>query len=230
MQPRINPKLLLLVILALCGLTDVWGADLAPTLDEGQLGGVLRAVSLPPTLRKDLVSGLTNRIVIRISLLSAREIVAQAAADVAVKYDLWDETFALKVNVEDRPTTAMTAHDVDEVISVLTNLNLPRLFQADAASRSGPLQLQAELLFDPIEKARMEEIRKWVAENDRVAPPDVASLSSILPASRSASARLFNRIFQQYASGASLAAAWKQTVLSKPFTMDDLRHGLQHNQ
>ena len=230
MQPRINLQLLLLAMLALGGLTNAWGVELVPTLDDGRLGGTLQAVNLPPTIKKDLVSGLTNRIVIRISLLSARQIVAQAVVDVAVKYDLWDETFAVKVDVDDRPEASRTGHDVDDVISALANLNLPHLFQADSAPRSGPLQLEAELLFDPIEKARMEEIRKWVEENDRVAPPDAASLSSILPVPRSASARLFNRIFEQYASGASLAATWKQTVVSKPFTMDDLRHGLRHHQ
>jgi hypothetical protein len=229
MQPRMDLKLLLVAILALATLTNVRGAELAPTLEDGRLGGVLRAVNLPPTIKKDLVSGLTNRIVIRISLLSSRQIVAAATADVAVKYDLWDETFAVKIK-NDHSVITRTGHDVDDVITALANLNLPHLFQADSVPRSGPLQLQAEILFDPIEKARMEEIRKWVEENDHVPPPDAASLSSILPAPRSASARLFNRIFEQYASGASLAATWKQTVVSKPFTMDDLRHGLQHNQ
>ena len=229
MQPRTDLKLLLLAILALAGLTKVWGAELVPTLEDAQLGGTLRAVNLPPTIKKDLVSGLTNRIVIRISLLSSHEVVAQATADVAVKYDLWDETFAMKVSVDDRPVASRTGYDVDDVISALANLDLPHLFQADSASR-GTLQLAAEVLFDPIEKARMEEIRKWVAENDHVPPPDAAALSSLLPVPRSASARLFNRIFQQYASGASLAATWKQTVVSRPFTMDDLRHGIQHNQ
>ena len=155
-------KLLLLAILALAASANVSGVELAPTLVDGQLGGTLQGVNLPPTIKKDLVSGLTNRIVIRISLLSARQIVAQAVVGVSVKYDLWDETFAVKVNVDDRPEASRTGHDVDDVISALANLNLPHLFQADSAPRSGPLQLEAELLFDPIEKARMEEIRKWV--------------------------------------------------------------------
>lgn len=230
MQPRINLKLLLLVILALGAVADAWGAEVAPTVDDGRLGVALRAVSLPPTIRKDLVSGLTNRIVIRMSLLTSRQLVAQAMVGVAVKYDLWEETFTVKVDVDDRPGTAITAHNVDEVVAMLTNLNLPHLFSADAAGAASVLQVTAELLFDPIEKARMEEIRKWVEENDRIAPPDVASLSSVLPAPRSPSARLFNRIFEQYASGGSLAATWKQTLVSKPFKMDELRHGPQHDQ
>jgi hypothetical protein len=90
---------------------------------------------------------------------------------------------------------------------------------------AGSLLTTAPGLLDPIEKARMEEIRKWVAENDRPSPPDATSLSAGLPAPRSTSARLFNRIFEQYAAGASVAATWKQTVSSKPFKLEELRNG-----
>lgn len=141
-----------------------------------------------------------------------------------MKYDLWEETFAVKVSVNDAAATSSTLGSVDEVVAMLSNLTVPHLFPAESVSSAAPLQMTAELLFDPIEKARMEEIRKWVAENDRAAAPDAATLSSMLPVPRSASSRLFNRIFEQYASGASLAATWKQTVVSKPFKMDDLRH------
>lgn len=225
MQRHINLKLLLVALTAFVASPRGWGAELAPTLAEGELGVVVRAVSLPPSINKDLVSGLTNRLVVRISLLKSREIVAQAIVGVAVKYDLWEETFAVKVNVDDGLATSTTVRSVDEAVSLLENLSLQHLFPVDSGLSNAELQLTAELLFDPIEKARMEEIRKWVAENDRVAPPDTASLSSMLPAPRSASSRLFNRIFEQYASGASLAATWKQTMVSKPFKMDDLRHG-----
>jgi hypothetical protein len=225
MQRRINLKLLLLTLLAFGTSPAGWGAELVPSLADGELSAILRAVNLPPSIRKDLVSGLTNRVVVRIVLSKSRENVAEAVVGIAVKYDLWEETFTVKVNVNDGPATSTTARDVDEVVAMLSNLGLPKLFAADPGWSGAELQLTVELLFDPIEKARMEEIRKWVAENDRVPPPDAASLSSVLPAPRSASSRLFNRIFEQYASGASLAATWKQTVVSKPFKMDDLRHG-----
>jgi len=215
-----------LALLALVASTGgCWGAELVPTIAEGALGADLWAVNLPPSIKKDLVSGLTNRVAIRISLLKSRELAAQAVVGLTVKYDLWEETFAVKMNLADGTAMSATLRDVDEVVSMLENLTLPRLFPVDSALSTGDLQLTAELLFDPIEKARMEEIRKWVSENDRVAPPDAASLSSVLPAPRSASSRLFNRIFEQYASGASLAATWRQTVASKPFKIGDLRHG-----
>ena len=205
--------------------SDAHAAQLTPLLQRGELGVDLKGASLPPTLRKDLVSGLTNRIVIRVTLLSSGQSVAQKLVGFAIKYDLWEETFGVKVDVDEMPVSASTGQNLDEVIAMLTDLNLPRLFAVDASTSNKSIALTAEILFDPIEKERMEEIRKWVAENNRSGPPEASSLSAGLPAPRSTSARLFNRIFEQYAAGAPVAASWKQTVTSKPFKLEELQNG-----
>jgi hypothetical protein len=204
---------------------DVHAAQLTPLLQRGELGVDLKGASLPPTLRKDLVSGLTNRSVIRVTLLSSGQPVAQKLVGFAIKYDLWEESFGVKVDVDAIPVSASTGQKLDEVIAMLIDLNLPRLFAVDASTSHQSIALTAEILFDPIEKERMEEIRKWVAENNRSGPPEASSLSAGLPAPRSTSARLFNRIFEQYAAGASVAASWKQTVTSKPFSLEELQNG-----
>ena len=223
MEPRINRRLLAsLAVLSLLVSTEVLGAQLTPLLYRGELGAVLQDASLPPTLRKDLMSGLTNRIVIRVTLLNPTQPIAQKLVGIAVKYDLWEETFEVKVSVDDAPVSAGTCQSVAEVVALLTDLNLPGLFAVDPATAGQSSALTAEILFDPIEKARLEEIRKWVAENDRPTAPDATSVGSGLPAPRSTSARLFNKIFEQYAAGASVAAAWKQTVSSKPFKLTEL--------
>jgi hypothetical protein len=224
-SPTWMSQLLWLALLSLLGANDVHAAQLTPLLQQGELGVDLKGASLPPTIRKDLVSGLTNRIVIRVTLVRSGQPVAQRLVGFAIKYDLWEETFGVKVDVDAMPVSASTGQRLDEVIAMLNDLNLPRLFAVDAATAGKSLALTAEILFDPIEKARMEEIRKWVAENNHSGPPDASSLSAGLPAPRSTSARLFNRIFEQYAAGASVAAAWKQTVTSKPFKLEELQNG-----
>ncbi len=225
-RPCGYPRLLLALVLALTS-PGVHGAQLSPVLERGELGAVLQGATLPPTLRKDLASGLTNRIVVRVTLLMAEQPIAQKLVGIAVKYDLWEETFAVKVSVDDMPVAAMTYRSVEDVVAMLTDLTLPRLFAVDpsGAGVGKSVALTAEVLFDPIEKARMEEIRKWVAENDRPNPTDATSVGTGLPAPRSTTSRLFNKIFEQYAAGASVAAAWKQTVSSKPFNLEELRHG-----
>jgi hypothetical protein len=218
-------QLLWLALLSLLGANDIRAAQLTRLLQRGELGVDLKGASLPPTLRKDLVSGLTNRIVIRVTLVRAGQPVAQRLVGFAIKYDLWEETFGVKVEVDDMPVSASTGQSLDEVITMLSDLNLPHLFAVDASAPEKSIVLTAEILFDPIEKERMEEIRKWVAENNRSGPPEASSLSAGLPAPRSTSARLFNRIFEQYASGAPVAASWKQTVTSKPFKLEELHNG-----
>jgi hypothetical protein len=229
MLPRSNSKrrLLLLAPLLLLVPLDVLGAQLTPLLQDEELGVRLLDIGLPPSLRKDLVSGLTNRIVIRMVLLKDGRPGAQRLVGIAVKYDLWEETFDVKLTIDDAPLTSQTCRTVDEVVSMLTSLTVPRLMPVSAArdAGNGKLTLVAEILFDPIEKARLEEIRKWVAENDRPIPPDPTSVSSGLPARPSTSSRVFNRIFEQYAAGASVAAAWKETVSSAPFRLQELRNG-----
>jgi hypothetical protein len=214
-----------LVLVTLLASGDALGAQLTPLLQRGELGVDLKGASLPPTIRKDLVSGLTNRIVIRVTLVRAGVPIAQRLVGFAIKYDLWEEKFGVKVEVDDMPVSASTGQDLDEVIGMLTDLNLPHLFTVDAATAGKSVALTAEILFDPIEKERMEEIRKWVAENNRSGPPDASSLSAGLPAPRSTSARLFNRIFEQYAAGSPVAASWKQTVTSKPFKLEEPQNG-----
>ena len=224
-SPTWMSQLLWLALLSLLGANDVRAAQLTPLLQQGELGVDLKGASLPPTIRKDLVSGLTNRIVIRVTLVRSGQPVAQRLVGFAIKYDLWEETFGVKVEVDDIPVSASTGQSLDEVITMLSDLNLPHLFAVDASTPDKSIVLTAEILFDPIEKERMEEIRKWVAENNRSGPPEASSLSAGLPAPRSTSARLFNRIFEQYAAGAPVAATWKQTVTSKPFKLEELQNG-----
>lgn len=202
----------------------VLGSQLTPLLQDGELGVSLQGVGMPPASRKDLMSGLTNRIVIRLTLLRGSQPAVLRLVGIAVKYDLWEETFDVKVSVDELPIMSKTYRGVDEVISMLTNLSLPRLFPIDGVAGQ-KLVLAAEVLFDPVEKARMEEVRKWVAENDRPTPPDTTGLNSGLPARPSTSSRVFNRIFEQYAAGAPVAAAWKETVSSAPFSLEELRSG-----
>jgi hypothetical protein len=216
--------LIVAVPLLLLAPADLFGAQVTPLLQEGELGVLLQQMSLPPTLRKDLVSGLTNKVAIRFILQGAQP-AQQRLVAITVKYDLWEETFGVKIMVDNMEVVATSCRTVDEVISMLTHLSVPRLFRVDASGTAPGMKwvLTAEILFDPIEKARMEEIGKWVAENNRPAPPDPSSLGSALPAVPSTTSRVFNRIFEHYTAGDSIAATWKQTASSTPFRLEDLR-------
>ena len=217
-----SPALLLLLLL----LSPISGlsAELNPFFQEHRLGVIVTHVRLPPTLRKDLASGLTNKILIRVVLSQDTRTLTRKLVGIAVRYDLWEETFSMDTRVDDVMIDSKTYRQMDDVVSALGNLRLPGLFTPGQTAPRAELALTAELLFNPVEKERMEEIRRWVAENSGAALPDPSTVRPGLsaPAPASDSRALFNKIFQQYAAGASIAAAWKDAGSSKPFKVEEL--------
>ncbi len=213
----------LLLILVLSPVAAV-SAELTPFVQEHRLGVVVEKMRAPPTLRKDLVSGLTNRILLKIDLLRNGQPLNRKVVEVSIRYDLWEETFSVDTRIDNAVVSSRTYGQVDEVISVLSNLKLPALFAPGPGAQESQLVLTAEVLFNPVDKERMDEIRKWVAENSAPALPDPTTvrpgLSSAPPASDSRA--LFNKLFEQYAAGASLAAAWKDSGTSKRFNLNEL--------
>lgn len=210
------PAALLLVL----SVSRALAAQVLPLLENRYAGVTLHELPFPDTLRKDLKSGLTNRLLIRIQLLEQSRQVAQRSVEMAIKYDLWDETFRLTVTVGGTVTSAQTLSSLDDVMARL-NARLPNLFATSEVDEDHPLVLKVDLLLNPIEKERMEQIRKWVADNTTpTAPVDPDRPASSAPLGQSASDAIFNRIFEQYAAGADVASAWHLTLVSQPFTLN----------
>ena len=221
---KVKPRALLLLLLLLAPISTL-AAELSPFLHEHRLGVIVARVRLPPTLRKDLASGLTNKILVQVVLSQDARPLTRKLVDIAVRYDLWEETFSMDTRVDDVMVDSKTYRQMDDVVAALGNLRLPGLFTPAPTAQRAQLALTVELLFNPVEKERMDEIRRWVAENSGPALPDPTTVRPGLsaPAPASDSRALFNKIFQQYAAGASIAAAWKDAGSSKPFAVEELR-------
>jgi hypothetical protein len=99
---------------------------------------------------------------------------------------------------------------------LLGALPLPRLFDAATLPGASDLTLRVEVLLNPIDREKMRMIRKWVAQNST---PEVGGDQGL-----SMSNAIFNRIFEQYADGSDVAAAWRVTVVSAPFRLERLKH------
>ena len=202
-------------------------ARLTPWIASTGLGVAITQIALPRTLRSDLSSGLTNRIVLQIVLLKDTARVRQRTAEITVKYDLWDETYRMTVTLEGTVVMSQTYTRVDEVMSALSSLRLPGLFAAGDLPDSVRMQLAVKIVFDPIEKARLEEQRQWVREN--TAPlPAAPNVTEIGPGARASAPvpqqhSLFDRIFEQYAAGATVAGTWQDSGSSLEFELKGLR-------
>lgn len=217
----------LLTLALLLHSTCSWATQLTPILDGGQLAVLIESTAWPETLHKDLTSGLTNRILIRATLARGEEIVQQRAVEITIRYDLWDERFEMSVSINDVEANAeafksrleMSSHTIqsrDDMQAVLRKLRLPRLFSTAELTASQSYTVRAEILLNPVDRERMEMIKKWVAENS-IAPADIGRGNGGGPA-----ATIFNRIFEQYAKGADIAAIWHETSTSRPFRLEEL--------
>ncbi len=213
-----------LTLLGLLWSASSFAADVIPILDGPALGAEIRDLQPPETLRKDLVSGLTNRVLIRVTLMSGSESLAQRAVELTVRYDLWDEVFRLRTLLDGATLNATTVKSAEEALAFLHNVRLAGLFARSARTHAGALILKAEVLLNPIDRERMDEIRKWVRQNTAPGSPGPTGLSPGGMTSSSANA-IFNRIFEQYATGAEFAASWKEALTSQPFLWEPARDG-----
>ena len=209
----------------LCLLTTgAWAADLSPYIESARLGVIVRGLPFPETLPRDLKSGLTTHFLVHVTLSMQTHPVGTRVVELAIRYDLWEETFRLTVTADDKPTS-QTFSNLEQVTTFLAAMNLPNLFATTELPSQTPLIARAEVLLNPIERERMERLRKWVAENSTPTSPSVPEGpgSSATPSAFTANT-FFNRIFEQYSSGNDTAAAWHAAVSSKSFTLEDLSH------
>jgi hypothetical protein len=202
-------------------------AELTPFVNADRVGMLIQDLSLPASLNKDLKSGLTNRILIRATLLADTRVVDRKAIELDVKYDLWDENFELTLDVDRKVVRTEIIPTIKAALAAVSSPALANVFILSAPAPQTKYTLQAEILLNPIEREKMDRLRKWVAENNATATgsgfPDPTGLATPLPtAPRSDS--LFDRLFEQYARGDDIAASWHVTLVSRAFTVQGPRH------
>jgi transposase len=202
-------RVLCLIVLLLLGVRAS-AADIAPVIRDRHIGARVRGLALPDSLRKDLRSGLTNRLLLRITLLERGQTLANANVEIALKYDLWDERFRSQLTVNGTPLTAPELRSVEDAWKWLLDLSLIPLF--DRPATAAAVTMRADVLLNPIERERMDQIREWVKENSRYVPREGA-----LSATSASSNSIFNRIFERYAADPNTGAQWRQEVTSVLF-------------
>jgi hypothetical protein len=197
-------------------------ADLTPFRDGARIGAHVRNLKLPPALRRELRSGLTHRVLVRVELTADSRVLESRSAEVAVKYDLWDENFRLTVMSGTEVIANSVLTSEDQVLAFLDDVRLPQLFDIARLQASREHALKGEVLVNPVEQERLEMIRKWVAENSTPRGADSGAHTGQAPVGAAVSGDLFNRIFDSYASGAAGAAALHESMQSRPFRPESL--------
>lgn len=214
-------KALLGILLALA-TTSCLAAELAAVRDQHHLGARLLGTSLPESFRHDLTSGLTNRLMIRLTLHQAARELRARSVEIAIRYDLWDETFTMTRTMDGVSVDTATYREAQQVIGKLQQITFSELFPIASLPADVELAMQAVVLLNPIDRERMEAISNWVAKNNKRASLDPASALGVGDASIASA--IMQRIFDQYASGADVAATWQQSLTTEPFRLGSVPH------
>ncbi len=167
----------LLCVLSLIGSTITQAAELTPLVNGNRIGMRVQELTLPASLDKDLKSGLTNRILIRATLLADSQVLGRKAVEVDVTYDLWDENFRLTVNVDHEVVHTEVIATIGAAIAAVKSPALPDLFLVSTSTQETKYVLKGEILLNPIEREKLDKLRKWVAENNS----DATTTSPVLP-------------------------------------------------
>lgn len=199
------------LLLALVFCAPAFAAELGAKIEPSGLGIRITGLTYPADLPKDLTSGLTNRLYARVSLMAGGGALLQRrTVEIAIRYELWDETWLVTTLVDGRVTGTQVLRDLVQAQAFLAAPEIPRLFADVPPNRE--LVLRAELLLNPIGREKLRMLRKWVADNST---PEAGG-----EAASSTSNALFNRIFEQYADGEQLAAKWHLSLDSRPFRVN----------
>jgi hypothetical protein len=191
-------------------------AEVTVSVVDAKLGLAVSALQMPADFDKELTSGLTHRIYVRSSLLDAATLLQQRAAEIAIRYDLWDQQFIVITTMDNTVSDSRRFATVADVKAFFAPLRLTNLFATATLPPSRPLTLRSELLLNPIEREKLSNIRKWVAANST---PSMGAEQG-----DSMSSAIINRLFEQYADGSDIAAVWRVDVTSAPFRLDTLAH------
>jgi hypothetical protein len=211
-------RLAVLAVLALAS-TRAHAAEVVPFLENGALGASVRGLQFPQSLAKDLTSGLTNHMVVRVTLQAPGQTITERLVSITVKYDLWEETFLWTLSVDGQGPMNETHTALNTVLVKLRESRLPALFAEAALPPGSTFTLRADVLLNPIDAERIRKIRKWVAENSTY----TAGQGGVPDSNTSSAANeLFNRIFEQFAAGANAAAVWRESAVSAPFRLETL--------
>lgn len=216
-------KVWLLTLISVVIVKQAQALQVSPLAHDDQLGVKISQINYPSDLGKELKSGLTTRLYIRVQLLKSASVVKESLSEVSVRYDLWDEDFIVSFVSNNREGTTHKVKSATEMLENLQSFTFESAF-ARPTSSDQPFKIRVDLLLNPIEKEKMEKIRKWVARNSVANPMDPTG-GRTTKTTQAQGETLFNTIFEQFTKGAEVAGVWKASGESTPFTWETALHG-----
>ena len=119
-------------------------ATLSVSQSGGEIGMRIDALVYPESLPRELESGLTNRLYLRVTVLDGETTLQVSTVELAIRYDLWDQAFTVTRTVNTAPAETVTLASTSDMNAFLQSLHVPRIFSARMLPPTRPLTLRAD--------------------------------------------------------------------------------------
>ena len=204
---------------------DSAAATVKPIVQHEHLGIKISGVKYPKSLNEELMSGLTTQLIINIELIQ-NNTRYKSLSEINIKYDLWDEVFHYRQSVNGTISRNEKLNHRDEVTLLLSEIAVQPTIKLEQLDPHSTAKIKINLYLNPVERERIEKIRKWVAKNN--VPSKGTSLnghsglSNNKNSQRNSASSMFLEIFNQYTRGENIASEWKKELESEHFSIGEL--------
>lgn len=214
---------LFVLITIVLKIVAVRAAEIEPAITDNKrtLTISIRNVEYPDSLSKDIVSGLTTKLFIGVAVLIDGKRSQQRSVDLWIKYDLWDENFAVALKIERQPEKTKTYATKQLLMKSLATIELPGLYSMNELQDKTDIVFLVDLVLNPIKQEKIDRIKKWVSENS-VSQSVGTTNTGVTNTSGARTSNMFKVIVEQYDLGDKVAASWRETIKSKPINIQEL--------
>lgn len=169
---------------------------------------------------KEFKSGLATPMLIQLLLKAGETVVSRRNAILRVTYDLWDEVYVIDF---DSPQTKSRklVKELTQVYSYMNEIPLPLIPLSELSAQEKYI-VELWILGSPIDKAKFEMMRKWVAQH-AVSTPSESGESVQGGSSGNRLNSLFRGLLNKNLDSEGISGRWEIKSKTMPFSLGDLK-------
>ena len=215
----------IIITLSLLAILFAAAAEAAEGLrvfqSHGAIGIQTTELKLPTEiLHKSAKSGLSTTFLAIVSVYAPDKLLHSQEWSIKYHYDLWDENFILQIKGP-KKVLEMSFKNEAELFAGLAKLKLVGLWPPHQLGAQ--LQFKLQLILDPVDKEKAQQIRKWISQNilpQTTGNPNASSLlSNSTPLHFSG---LFQKILNRDGNSNQTQGLWSTEAVSPLVQLKDI--------
>lgn len=210
----------------------VCGSEVDLKRNNQLLKAKITNIELPlSTLEKTLPSGISNNILIKLSLIENNQIVMGTVSHVKVVYDLWHEVYRLTITEHNAESIKIIKKTKKEVFDFLLS-HESKIGDLKNINPNGKYSLKFEWVLDPIDKEKQVKIKRWLAQNrvsvssisNRLEGGGIEQVGTIESKSGPSTSGIFNSLLENELLKESTQGSFKTEFVKQNISLSEIQN------